>query len=124
MIDQILCGTAGGIAALWFILHITIGRKEIARPLRDMPGLDPVMRDTLHLCWHFVTVTVLLMAAFLVIAAATDRQDLAIAGAVLAWGFTLLGVGLVPAVGARYRDLPQGFLFLPIALLGTAGVVL
>lgn len=124
MIDQILYGTAGGIAVLWFIVHITMGGKEIARPLRATSGLDPVVRDTLHLCWHFVTITVLLMAAFLVIAAGTGRQDLAIAGAALAWGFTVIGVGIVPAVGARYRDVPQGWLFLPIALLGTAGIVL
>lgn len=124
MTIQILFGLAGGIAALWLVVHLFLGGKEVERPLRAAShGLDPVVRDTLHLCWHCVTVTVAAMAALFLLAILTSRPDFATAGTILAWGYTLVGIVLVPAVGARFRDLPQGWLFLPIALLGTAGLV-
>jgi hypothetical protein len=124
MTAQLLFGIAGGISTLWFFFHLIQGGKEVVRPFRATPGLDPVVRDTQHLCWHYVTVTVALMAALFAVAATTSRSDLAMAGTALAWGFTLVGIGQVPAMGARYRDLPQGWLFLPIAALGTAGLML
>lgn len=124
MTDQILFAIAGGIATLWLVVHVSVGGREVERPLRSASDrLDPSVRDTLHLCWHCVTVTVAIMAAMFLLAILTSRPDFAIAGTVLAWGFTLVGVALAPAVGASYRELPQGWLFLPIAALGTAAMV-
>lgn len=120
MIDQILFGIAGSVATLWFIVHLFLGGKEVIVPMRADPHLDPVVRDTLYVGWHYISVSVAAMAALFFIAIFTARADLAMAGTALAWGFTLVGIGQVPAIGARYRDLPQGWLFLPIALLGTA----
>jgi hypothetical protein len=118
---QILFGIAGGISSLWLVVHIFLGGKDVERPLRAS-ALDPILRDTLHVCWHCVTATVAIMAALFLFSVASARSDFAMAGTALAWGYTMVGVGLVPAVGASYRDLPQGWLFLPIALLGTAGL--
>lgn len=124
MTTQILFGVAGGIAALWLVVHLLLGGKDVERPLRTSQALDPVVRDTLHLCWHCVTVTVAIMAVLFLLAILTARPDFAMAGTGLAWGFTMVGIALAPAVGASFRDLPQGWLFLPIAALGTAGLVL
>ena len=122
--SQVLYYTAGSIAAFLLIYHMIAGRKEVVLPMRSTPGLDPVVRDTLHLGWHCVTVTVALLSTLFLVAALTLRHDFAIAGTMLAWGFAILGIGLVRTIGASYRDLPQGWLFLPIAALGTAGLLL
>jgi hypothetical protein len=120
MTGQILFGIAGAISGLWLVVHILLGGKDVERPLRAS-ALDPVLRDTLHVCWHCVTVTVAIMAALFLFSVVSARSDFAMAGTALAWGYTVVGIGLVPAVGASFRDLPQGWLFLPIALLGTVG---
>ncbi len=121
---HILFAAAGGIAALWLVVHLILGGKEVERPLRASTVLDPVLRDTLHLCWHCVTVTVAIMAVLFLLAVLTSRADFALAGTILAGGFSLVGIALAPAVGAHFRDLPQGWLFLPIAVLGMAGLLL
>lgn len=122
--DQILFCAAGAIAALWLAFHLFVGGKEVVRPLRDAPGLDPVVKDTLYLGWHYVTVAVALLAVLFLFASLTSRHDFAMAGALLAWSLTLVGIVMAPAIGAKFRDLPQGWLFLPVAALGTAGLVL
>lgn len=124
MFDQILFGAAGGLATVWFFVHLILGGKEVVVPMRADRHLDPVVRDTLYVGWHYVSVSVAAMAGLFFIAVFAARADLAIAGTMLAWGFTLVGIGQVPAIGARYRDLPQGWLFLPIALLGTLPLLL
>ncbi|HET6524476.1 hypothetical protein [Sphingopyxis sp.] len=124
MTPQILLGLAGFLSALWLVFHLVQGGKEVVRPLRASTGLDPAVRDTLYMCWHFVTATLAVMFASFVLAIATSRQDLAIVGTSIAFGFTLTGIGQVPAMRARYRDLPQGWLFLPITILGSAGLML
>jgi hypothetical protein len=124
MIPQILFGLAGVLSLLWLVFHVVQGGKEIVRPLRASTGLDPAVRDTLYLCWHFVTATLAVMSVSFALAIATSRQDLAVVGTSIAFGFTLTGIGQVLAMRARYRDLPQGWLFLPIAVSGSAGLLL
>lgn len=114
---------AAGLAALWCGVHLFMGGREVARPLRASPDLDPVVRDTQYLCWHFTTLSIACMAGFFAWAAASGQTAFAVAGTVLAAGFVLTGVSLVMAMGARHSDLPQGWLFAPVAALGVAGLV-
>lgn len=123
MSDQILFGIAGCLATVWLVVHLILGGKEVVVPMRADRHLDAVVRDTLYVGWHYISVSLAAMAALFAIAIFAARADLAIAGTVLAWGFTLVGIGQVPAIGASYRDLPQGWLFLPIALLGTVALL-
>ncbi|NNJ67060.1 MAG: hypothetical protein HKP54_03375, partial [Boseongicola sp.] len=37
---------AGGLAALWFCIHLFVGGREIARPLITATTLDPLVRNT------------------------------------------------------------------------------
>ena len=124
MTPTILFTVAGLIAALWFFYHLIAGRKEVVIPMRKTPAIDPIVRDTLHLVWHFVTASLAFLASLFLLAAVKSSNDFAMAGTILAWGFTIVGTTLVLNLGGRFRDLPQGLLFLPIALLGTAGLVL
>lgn len=114
---------AAGLAVLWSGVHLVVGGREIARPMRAAPDLAPLVRDTQYLCWHFTSVTIGCMAGFFAWAAASGEEALAVAGTVLATGFVLVGVGLVVFVGGRHTDLPQGWLFLPVAALGVAGLL-
>lgn len=115
---------AGGISAVWLVVHLTAGERDVARPFLAVAALDPVVRETQYLCWHFTSVAIGCMALFLGGAAATGMVGLAIAGVALAAGFAVVGVGLVVARGARHRDVPQGWLFVPVAALGLTGLLL
>lgn len=64
MTAQAMFSAAGGTAALWLVVHLILGGKEVERPLRTSTVLDTVLRDTLHLCWHCITVTAAIIGAF------------------------------------------------------------
>jgi hypothetical protein len=98
--------------------------REIARPLIEATELSPVVRHTQYLCWHFTTVAIAAMAVFFFLAAATGLTAYATSATVLAMGFFVVGVGLVFSLGEAHARLPQGWLFLPVAGLGLAGLLL
>lgn len=54
----------------------------------ETPGLDPIVRNTLHSGWHFATVRFVLAGLFL-IAVLTSPNDFVWAGTALAWGFAV-----------------------------------
>lgn len=113
---------AAALSAAWLVVHIVVGGRQIARPLRAS-ALDPVVRDTQYLCWHFTSVAICGMAVFFALAAVSGIAAYAVAGVGLAAGFCVCGVGLVIAMRQRHADLPQGWLFLPVALLGLWGIL-
>lgn len=118
---HLIFGAAGGFAALWFIVHLFVGGRQIARPLVEAHGLNPVVRHTQYLCWHFTTVAIAGMAVFFGIAAGGGTIAFATSATILAAGFFLVGVGLVVSLGESHTRLPQGWLFLPVAVLGLVG---
>ena len=122
--SQILFGTAGALAALWCAVHLFVGGHQIARPLVNAESLDPVVRHTQYLCWHFTTVAIAGMAIFFGIAATSGSIAFATSATLLAVGFFLVGVGLMVSLGESHARLPQGWLFLPVAALGVAGHLL
>lgn len=121
--ETLLFGAASGLAALWFGVHVFVGGREIARPLLETGELRPVVKHTQYLCWHFTTVAIACIVAFFCIAVFTGITAYAISATALAIGFFLTGVGLVVALGESHSKLPQGWLFLPVALLGIAGLL-
>lgn len=119
----LLFATAGGLAAIWFSVHLFLGGRQIARPLITATALDPIVRHTQYLCWHFTSVAIACMSAFFVWAAVSGDAIMAIAGTTLALGFFVVGVGVVMSMQEDHTKLPQGWLFLPVALLGIFGLV-
>ncbi|PWK60061.1 hypothetical protein [Roseicyclus mahoneyensis] len=113
---------AAALSAAWLALHLVAGGRQILRPLR-LSALDPVVRDTHFLCWHFTSVAIGAMAVFFTLAAVSGIAAYGVAGAGLAAAFWLCGVGLVIALRQRHADLPQGWLFLPVAFLGLWGIL-
>ncbi|WP_425039461.1 hypothetical protein [Primorskyibacter sp. S187A] len=112
---------AGGLAATWLLIHLIWGGRDIARPLVRATSLDPVVRHTQYLCWHFTSVAIGCMAIFFGWAALSGPIAMATAGTLLALGFFCVGVGLVAALRESHARLPQGWLFLPVAALGLWG---
>ena len=114
---------AAALSLLWALVHLFAGGKDVARPLRDDRTLDPVVRHTQYICWHFVTVTLFAMALFFALAILTENLAFSIAGTILSAGFALIGIALVPMIGASYAKVPLGWLFVPVAILGFAATV-
>ncbi len=112
------------ISAIWFAVHVFIGGREIAQPLRQSIELDPLVRDVQYLCWHFTTVSIAAISLFFVLAFFLEQQPYAVAGTIMAAGFTLTGIGLVAAIRQSHRKAPQGWLFAPITLLGLWGLLM
>jgi len=121
--NSLFFASAGGLAAIWLSVHLFLGGREIARPLINATALDPVVRHTQYLCWHFTSVAIGCMSAFFVWAAVSGEKIMAFAGTALALGFFVVGVGLVMSMHEDHTKLPQGWLFLPVALLGILGLV-
>ncbi|MEM1378349.1 MAG: hypothetical protein AAGG69_13270 [Pseudomonadota bacterium] len=115
---------AGALAGVWFLVHLFMGGREIAQPLLEVTAIEPTVRHTQYLCWHFTSVSIASMAGFYAAAAVSGNAAFAIAGTVLALGFLVIGVMLVVRLGESHARLPQGWLFLPVAALGIAGLVM
>ena len=113
---------AGALSAVWFSVHLFVGGRQVAQPLLQATALDPLVRNTQYLCWHFTSVAIATMAGFFLWGAHTGVSAYAVAGTVLALGFVVVGVGLVLGMKENHLKLPQGWLFLPVAVLGFFGL--
>lgn len=121
--DQILFISASCLALLWLIVHLIAGGRQIIAPAWQVDALPPVVRNTLYLCWHFTSLAIFATAAVFGLAALGHDQVFAMVGIGLAAGFAVIGIGMQIALRDSFFDLPQGWLFLPVALLGIAGLV-
>lgn len=114
------CGAAL-ISFAWFLVHLFVGGKQVARPLLTSNQADLVLQ-TLYLCWHFTSAAIASMAILFALAAWSANTAYGVAGLILAAGFVLVGVSLVPLLGWRYAVVPQGWLFVPVAALALFGL--
>jgi len=109
-------GTLAGVVAT---LHLTLGGREVARPLLAAEALDPVVRYTSYYCWHLVTIVLYAMAAGFGAAAILPGGSLLVGFLTIsACAFSLWGFVLVAVHSRSFAELPQGLLFLPVAVLG------
>ena len=115
--------TAGILSAVWLMVHLTAGERDVARPLLQSKELDSVVRETQYLCWHFTSLSIACISGFFFWSAMMSNTALAVAGVVLSVGFSVVGIGLVLLRGSKHLELPQGWLFVPVALLGLGGLL-
>ncbi|MFK7861184.1 MAG: hypothetical protein AB8B64_20375 [Granulosicoccus sp.] len=109
--------------AIWGI-HTFLGGPSIARPLLSATDLGAVPKWTQYYCWHLVTITLAAMAVGLGYAAfVPEAHDVALLISFLALLFALFGLLLPLRAGVTYAEMPQGFLFLPVAGLAFVGVM-
>ncbi|MGB0506323.1 MAG: hypothetical protein ACPGGK_09010 [Pikeienuella sp.] len=115
---------AGVLSAAITAIHIFAGGADVAQPLLATREMDRTVKYTVYYCWHLVSFSLALMAAgFIASGAFGASDDLAILMTALAVGFTLWGLILPPRVGQSYKEMPQGWLFLPVAVCGLAGLL-
>ncbi|QBF31552.1 hypothetical protein [Thalassococcus sp. S3] len=114
---------AAALSAVWCVVHVVMGGRDVAGPLRHSSALEPIVRDTAWLCWQYVSGTLALLTVLFVLGALIARQYAEVATA-LSGLFLMIGILVVPAIGQRYGALPQGFLFLPVTVLGLTGLFL
>ena len=116
---------AGIWCAITWGIHTFAGGRAIARPLLAAGDLRDTPKYTQFYCWHIVTILLAVMAGGLVYAAfVPGSEDLALLVIGLALALAVWGLVLPKAVGQSFGEMPQGFLLLPIGLLGLAGLAL
>jgi hypothetical protein len=116
--------TASATSFAITLLHIFGGGPTVATPMLAAKELDAVVRYLNYYCWHLVSIGVTLMAAaFAWSGLVDDAWEAAIIGTVTATAYCVWGLALVIIKRQRFRDMPQGWLFLPVAVLGLFGIM-
>lgn len=121
MLESIAFASAAFVSFAWFLVHLFVGGKQVARPLLTS-DIEPIVLQTLYLCWHLTSVTIAIMAILFGIAAWLAAPAYGVAGLILAAGFALVGIGVVPLRGWTYKIVPQGWLFVPVVALAAMGL--
>lgn len=115
---------AAALSAFACGLHVVAGGREAARPLLAARDLDRFAKFTNYYCWHLVTIVLAAMAvAFGYSARLGAATDLALFATGIAFLFAIWSLVMI----AKFRLPPLRFaqwaLFVPIGLLGLAGVL-
>lgn len=111
-------GWAAALLSLaWFAVHTFVGGPEVATPLAAS-DLPLAVRAPAWMVWNMVTGLLLLMALLLAWGTLKRKPDMLIAGSLMACVFAVAGIGSAPLIGAGFALLPQGFLFIPVAIAG------
>ncbi|ERP87683.1 hypothetical protein Q669_13045 [Labrenzia sp. C1B10] len=115
---------AAGLSAAVCLLHTFAGGRTIAVPLLKASDLHPVPKYVAYYCWHIVTIVLAMIAVMFAVAGMrAESLDLGLVATVLTASFCLLGLAVPPLKKQKYSQMPQGWLFLPIVLLGGLGIL-
>lgn len=115
---------ASFLSLLVCLLHTFAGGRAIAVPLLKAQDLHPVPKYVTYFCWHIVTIVLAMLSILFVVAGFRPQSlELAWVATALTASFFLLGLAVPPIKKQKYKDMPQGWLFLPILILGALGSV-
>lgn len=115
---------AGASSFVITLLHLFGGGPQVAAPTLASKELDAVVKYLNYYCWHLVSICLALMAgAFAWSGLAGDAWEAAVLGTIMAGAFCIWGLALVMIKKQRFRDMPQGWFFLPVAVLGLCGII-
>lgn len=116
--------TAAVLSAIVCAIHTFAGGRTIAAPLLKAE-LHPVPKYVTYYCWHIVTIVLAAIAVMFALAGLReDSLDLGWVATALVAAFCVLGLAVPPLKKQKYSQMPQGWLFLPITVLGITGGVL
>lgn len=120
---NLLLMLAGASAFGVFLTHLILGGREIVRPFLGVEKMPGIAHYTMYYCWHLVSLTLAGMAlAFVMAAQPGGARVLAMFATFGAASFAALNFGMNARLGLSFARHPQGFLFLPVAALGAAGL--
>jgi membrane-bound acyltransferase YfiQ involved in biofilm formation len=112
------------LSAFTCAVHVILGGRESVRPLLAATHFDHVAKFTNYYCWHLVTIAIATLAVMFAMAARSrESDDLAVVASAVALMFTLWNFGMIARHRLHPLQFPQWALFLPIACVGFAGVV-
>ena len=115
---------AGATSFAITLLHLFGGGPTVAAPLLAAKELDAVVKYLNYYCWHLVSIGLALMAAAFAWSGLVEAAwEVAVLGTVAALAYCVWGLVLVVIKQQRFRDMPQGWLFLPVAGLGLLGMI-
>ncbi|MFK7915171.1 MAG: hypothetical protein AB8B93_14755 [Pseudomonadales bacterium] len=115
---------AAGLSAALTLLHLIGGGRTIAQPLLASTALPRMPQVLMYFCWHITSIAIAFLAAAYGYAALTPgNQALAGAATLLCAAIAVLGIVMAKAMNMRYAVMPQGWLFLPIAIIGGYGLL-
>ncbi len=115
---------AGVLAFAVCLIHLILGGREIVRPFLAADQLPTGLRYTMYFCWHLVSLSLAGMAAaFLMAARPGGPASLAAFATVGAASFALLNFAMNARLRLSFAQHPQGFLFVPVATFGAAGLL-
>ncbi|GAB2186783.1 hypothetical protein [Roseibium sp. LAB1] len=115
---------AAGLSAAVCLIHTFAGGRTIAVPLLNAADLHPVPKYVAYYCWHIVTIVLAMIAVMFALAGTrAESLDLGWVATALTASFCLLGLAVPPLKKQKYSQMPQGWLFLPIVVLGVLGVL-
>lgn len=113
---------AAACLAAMIAAHLTIGEKEVARPLLASRELKDDVVCVLFLCWHLVTLVMIATAAgYLAAAISSEWKDFALAGTIVVGMLAVWSFIVVIWKRQRHRAMPQWIAFGAVALLGIWG---
>ncbi|WP_306015870.1 hypothetical protein [Oceanicaulis sp. MMSF_3324] len=102
-------------------LHTFVGGRRIARPLLTAP-LPSKPKHTSYFCWHIVTLVLAALGImFLYAAVQPEGVDVAWVAVGLTASIAVYGIVMPPSLRLKYTDHPQGWLFVPVAIVGAWG---
>lgn len=105
------------------LLHFFAGGKDIARPLLEANCIPDEVKYVQYFCWHITTLSLLFLAAsFGYSALYPDSLAIVIATTALSGGIAILGISMPLRVGLSYKQMPQGWLFLPVTIVPIFGI--
>jgi len=115
----------GALSVALTFVHLVAGGRQCARPMLDAE-FDQVAKLTLYVCWHYVTVHLLLGGALLLWAGVEENASLRAAALVVSASFlAMAAVFLTVAAKSRrssaWYDLGQWMIFLPMGVAGILG---
>ena len=115
--------SAALLCAITSMVHVVLGGRDVARPLLEQQ-LGEELKFTLYLCWHITTIVLVGMSVALALASlGLASRDVAWLASIASLLFAVLNVGVVIRFRLPPSRFPQWVLFVPIALLGFAGLV-
>ncbi|MBC9247560.1 hypothetical protein H4P12_12780 [Paracoccus sp. 11-3] len=114
------------LAALCLLIliavHLTVGQKEVVRPLLRSDALPADVKYTLFLCWHVVTLVMVLAAlAYIAAAISPSHASYSLPATITMGLLSLWCLAVVLWKRQRQRDMPQWIAFALVAILGAWG---
>ena len=104
-----------------FLLHTFVGGRHVARPLLTAP-MPSQTKHTSYFCWHIVTLVLAALGImFLYAGLRPGGMDVGWVAVGLTASIAVYGIVMPPSLRLKYSDHPQGWLFVPVALVGAWG---